>query len=185
MSPVSAIPGTPEPDGPPPSRPRRWWIATAVAGVIAVGVIVGAVVTSRDETPTRQDLVAERGAQVMPFDLDATTHVFDPTDVGGVQRVVADDPADRDQVELIRTHLLAEVARFRNGDFGDPATIHGHDMPGLTVLEANASALDITYRDLDDGAEVTYRSADADVVAALHEWFAAQLSDHDGHAEHG
>lgn len=183
MAPVSAIPGTPEPAPPPlPRRRRWWWIATAIAGVT---VVVGAVVMSRDEAPTRQDLVAERGAQVMPFDLDATTHVFEPTDVGGVQRVVADDPADHDQVELIRTHLLAEVARFRDGDFGDPATIHGHNMPGLAVLESKASALGITYRDLDDGAEITYSSADADVVAALHEWFAAQLSDHGGHAQTG
>lgn len=58
-------------------------------------------------------------------------------------------------------------------------------MPGLAVLAANAHALEVTYRDLDDGAEITYRSGDATVVVALHEWFAAQLSDHPGHAQPG
>ena len=159
-------------------------VAGAVAGAVGVGAAwrLGA---SGDERETRQEAVAERGAAVMPFDLDATTHSFAVTELGGVQTVVADDPGARAQVDLIREHLRGEVDRFRAGDFGDPAEIHGHDMPGLAVLEANAAALEITYRALDDGAEVTYRSADPAVVAALHEWFAAQTSDHGHHAEPG
>jgi hypothetical protein len=37
----------------------------------------------------RQADVAQRGAQVMPFDLSATKHVFTKTADGGVQRVIA------------------------------------------------------------------------------------------------
>lgn len=50
---------------------------------------------------------------VMPFDLDATTHVFKPTDDGGIQTVVADDPGDRGEVTRVRTHLRKEVDRFQ------------------------------------------------------------------------
>ena len=42
----------------------------------------------------RQTEVAERGSRIMPFDLEATTHRFDPD--GLTQTVVVDDPADED-----------------------------------------------------------------------------------------
>ncbi|HVM51938.1 MAG TPA: hypothetical protein VM262_01960 [Acidimicrobiales bacterium] len=167
-------------------RPRLFVfvIVAAIGAGAGVVLVVGGGHDDGDRT-AREELVAERGAQVMPFDLEATTHHFEPTDFGGVQRVVADDATDRRQIDLIRAHLRAEVDRFRAGDFGDPALIHGHDMPGLAVLEANAHTLEITYRVLDDGAEVTYRSRDERTVAALHDWFAAQLADHGAHARQG
>lgn len=180
---MPAIPVTPDPS--PSGMRARLWVGLAVVVVAMVGIVVGVALVSEREQPTRQETVAERGADVMPFDLEATTHEFAPTERGGVQTLVADDPADGEQIALIRGHLRAEVARFRVGDFGDPAAIHGHDMPGLAVLESNAARLEISYRDLDDGAEVTYRSADPAVVAALHDWFAAQLADHGTHAQTG
>ena len=53
---------------------------------------------------SRQDVVAARGADVMPFSLKATTHVFTKTDQGGIQQVVAKDPKDAQQVRLTREH---------------------------------------------------------------------------------
>lgn len=166
------------------SRPNRgrWIAAVAVVGIL--GVVVAATLPGSDE-PSRQQTIAERGAAVMPFDLDTTTHVFRPTEYGGVRTVVADDLTDREQIELVRFHLQEEVARFRVGDFGDPETIHGDKMPGLAVLKANFAALETTYRERADGAEVTYRSSDPAVVTALHDWFDAQLSDHGTHAQPG
>ncbi len=150
--------------------------------VLAVVAVLGAAVLDGDDEATRQEVVAELGATVMPFDLEATMHVFDTTDDGGVQEVVATDSSDAEQVRLIREHLSEEVDRFADGDFGDPASIHGHDMAGLEVLEANAADLEVTYEEIDAGAQVTYRSSSPVVVAALHEWFAAQLHDHGDHA---
>jgi len=182
---VVAVNHDPERPAPIARRPLRLVTAGAVALVlIAIGVGVGVVATSDDET-SRQDTVAERGAVVMPFALDATTHVFDATSTGGVQRVVADRPGDSEQVALIRSHLRHEADRFRAGDFGDPASIHGHEMPGLAVLERSAARLAITYRDVPAGGEVTYRSDAPEVVAALHDWFGAQLADHGAHAVSG
>jgi len=183
---VPAIPSTPESDR--PRRRSRYWIgAVALAGATVIGVtgviVVGA--TRSDDGRSRQQAVAEQGASVMPFDLEATTHVFKPTKAGGVQTVVADDPTDNEQVALVRSHLRQEVERFGVGDFGDPATVHGEDMPGLAVLEANFDALETTYRDRPDGGEITYRSNNPVVVAALHDWFEAQLSDHGSDAHSG
>ena len=44
---------------------------------------------------TRQDQVAVRGAQVMPFDLEQTIHVFQRLDDGGRQTVTVKDPKKR------------------------------------------------------------------------------------------
>lgn len=58
------------------------------------------------------------GAEVMPFDLDATTHMFTDTATGGIQDVVANDPSDGANIELIRRHMEEEAA-----------------MPGLSTLK--------------------------------------------------
>jgi hypothetical protein len=138
-----------------------------------------------DELAERREEVADRGAEVMPFDLEATTHRFEPTDDGVVQTVVADDPDDRDQVELVRGHLTEEAERFRSGDYDDPAAIHGDQMPGLAELEAGAARISIAYAEIPDGATLTFTTADAALVDALHRWAEAQLMDHGAHAEPG
>jgi hypothetical protein len=187
MPAIQDSPSSAENEGRP--RSSRFYRAIAVVSVIAIIAVgsfaLGQWLDSDDGVEARQQEVAERGATIMPFDLEATTHVFAPTDDGGVQTVVADDPGDTEQIVLIRSHLRDEVAAFRSGDFGDPATIHGHEMPGLSVLEARSDRLTITYQDQPDGGEVIYRSSDPVVVQALHDWFAAQLSDHGDAAESG
>ena len=133
---------------------------------------------------TRQEEVAKKGAKVMPFDLEQTTHVFQKLDDGGLQKVVAKDPSNKKQIALIQTHLKEESGKFRKGDFSDPAKIHGQDMPGLTELKAGAKQIDIRYTSLPDGAQIRYTTKDPKLVTALHQWFSAQLSDHGDHATH-
>jgi uncharacterized protein (DUF305 family) len=142
----------------------------------------GASHSATDASHARQAKVAERGAQVMPFDLEKTTHVFEPTEDGGVQQVVADDPTDQEQLSLIREHLKEEADKFSQGDFSDPAEIHGEDMPGLKELEENASSFEVSYSELPDGAQIEYTTDEPALVSALHDWFEAQLSDHAEHA---
>ena len=129
----------------------------------------------------RQKGVAERGSMVMPFDLERTTHIFETTEFGGVQQVLSAD-GDLTQIRLIQDHLKEEVDRFQSGDFGDPAAIHGHDMPGLVELEAGYERIDVTYESLLDGGKITYSTADEELKNAIHRWFEAQLSDHGSHA---
>ena len=130
----------------------------------------------------RQEEVAQRGAQVMPFDLERTTHTFTDLPAGGREVVVSDD-GDAEQIALIRSHLEKEARRFASGDFSDPARIHGEDMPGLAALSAGAGSIEFHYEELPDGAAIDYRTSNPALVAALHEWFAAQRGDHGEHAE--
>lgn len=134
----------------------------------------------------RQADVARLGADVMPFSLKATTHIFTKSAEGGTQRVVTKNAADGRQVQLVRDHLRDIQSQFLKGDFSGPAHIHGQDMPGLAELKAaKPGQIAIDYKDVDGGAELSYRSADAKLVAALHTWFDAQLSDHGADAMAG
>jgi hypothetical protein len=127
----------------------------------------------------RQSEVATRGKDVMPFSLPATTHIFTKTPQGGVQQVVAKKATDTAQVKLVRRHLREIREQFLKGDFSGPAHIHGQDMPGLAALQAaKPGQLAIAYKDIKGGAELTYSTPQASLVAALHTWFDAQLSDH-------
>ena len=65
-----------------------------------------------------------------------------------MQRATAEDPSDSEQVALIREHLEEEAARFAQGDFGDPASIHGDDMPGPAELRVGGSDIDIQFKHL-------------------------------------
>lgn len=138
----------------------------------------------------RQAEVARLGVAVMPFSVEATTHVFTPTNRGGIQRVTAKNAADGPEVKLVRAHLRAIRLQFLKGDFSGPTHVHGAEMPGLAVLKASqAGQIGIDYEDVDAGAELTYVTSDARLVNALHDWFEAQLADHGsdaaaGHSQH-
>jgi len=130
-------------------------------------------------SPERLDEVTQRGMHVMPFDLKQTQHIFTKTDSGGVQQVIVRDTKNTRQVGLIRQHLAQIAQEFGSGNFAKPATIHGQDMPGLADLRnAKPGQLHVAYKDIENGAEVTYSSADPKLIAATHAWFDAQLTDH-------
>jgi hypothetical protein len=159
-------------------------VAGVLGGVLAAVALAGCG-SEADALADRQAEVAERGREVMPFDLDTTTHRFVSTETGLVQTITANDPDDREQIALIREHLEEEAARFAQGDLDDPATIHGDEMPGLAALRSGAADIDIQFETRDDGARLTYTTEDPDLIEALHQWGQAQMSDHGEHAEHG
>ena len=134
----------------------------------------------------RQAGVSARGAQVMPFELSATTHVFTKTAVGALQKVVVKDPRDAAQIQLIRRHLSDIAQRFARGDFSGPTEIHGEHMPGLADLKkAKPGEISVHYHDLVNGGQIVYSTHKANLIAALHEWIDAQLSDHGADAHEG
>lgn len=168
-------------------RKRR--IRLLLAGLAVITAVSGGYVlvgqNGQASPAARQEEVAAKGREVMPFDLERTTHRFTKTATGGLQTVTADDPADDRQAALIRGHLAEEAAGFDRGDYGDPASIHGGEMPGLRELEAGHDRIDIRYADAPAGARITYTTSDPALIKALHAWFDAQVTDHGQHAEHG
>lgn len=130
----------------------------------------------------RQAEVAAKGAEVMPFDLEKTTHIFEKIKNGGQQQVIADNTNDMEQIKLIREHLMEEAERFAQGDFHDPSMIHGEGMPGLHELVSGAEKIQIEYSELIAGGQILYITNDPKLINAIHIWFDAQLVDHGSHA---
>lgn len=128
------------------------------------------------ETP--QERVHRMSHDVMPFEMKKTIHIFKMTESGGVMRVLTRAPDDADQVTLIRRHLRHEAERFKQGDYADPAKLHGANMPGLAELQANPAAVAVSYKVLPDGAEISFKTNDLRMLTAIHRWFGAQLSEH-------
>ena len=156
-----------------------------------LAVLCGLPVATYAAEEPRQAEVAKLSADVMPFSLKATTHIFTKTSDGGRQRVVAKDASDVQQIQRVREHLHDMQAQFQKGDFSGPSHVHGTDMPGLARLEAaKPGKLAISYQDVASGAELIYQTDDAKLVSALHTWFDSQISDHGadaiaGHQHHG
>ncbi len=154
----------------------------AVSAYLTVMVLGGTASGSEgSSTAARQAEVTARGAQVMPFDLEQTLHIFQSLDDGGLQTVTAKDPANREQITLIQAHLQEEAEKFQRGDFSDPAKIHGEEMSGLAALKAGAGQIEIQYLPLPDGAKIRYTTKDPALVMAIHHWFMAQRADHGRH----
>ena len=150
--------------------------------LISIVALSGCTFVLEEPVSDRQAEVAAKGAEVMPFDLEQTTHIFESIDDGGRQQVIADDPTDLVQIALIREHLAEEAERFAAGDFHDPMMIHGERMAGLHDLMMNAHKMRIEYSELSNGAQILYTTDDPEFVSAIHLWFEAQLADHGDHA---
>ena len=151
----------------------------------ALALLVGLPLATAAQDVQRQAEVAKRGADVMPFSLKATTHIFTKTADGGIQRVVAKRAADTEQVKLVREHLRDIQAQFVKGDFsGRTHPRHQHAWAGRAQA-TKPEQIAIDYRDVPAGGELSYRTTDTRLVLALHRWFDAQLSDHGADAMAG
>jgi hypothetical protein len=147
--------------------------------VTLIGLALSPTVFAETVSPERLKEVTERGRHVMPFDLKQTQHIFNKTETGGLQQVFVRNPPNPEQVALIRQHLSKISQEFSHGDFSNPARIHGENMPGLAELrKAAPGQLHVDYKELKDGAEITYSSEEPALVDAIHRWFDAQLADH-------
>lgn len=143
------------------------------------GLALSQSIFAETASPERLKEVTQRGMHVMPFDLKQTQHIFNKTETGGLQQVIVRNPSNTQQIELIRQHLSKISQEFSHGDFSNPAKIHGQDMPGLAELrKAEPEQLHVNYKELENGAEITYSSEQPGLVDAIHRWFDAQLSDH-------
>ena len=129
-----------------------------------------------------QARIDQRSKTIMPFDLTKTMHGFQNLPDGGRETVMANDAGDTAQIALVRGHLRKEATLFGHGDFSGPAYIHGADMPGLPELRVGWRRVTVRYATQTGGATLIYRTTDPVMVAAIHQWFAAQTMEHGSHA---
>jgi hypothetical protein len=152
---------------------------------VSIASVVILVLSNGGNVPaqTPQEHVHGMAHSVMPFDMAKTVHIFEMTESGGIQRVIAKDKNDADQIILIRRHLRDEASRFWHGDYSDPAKLHGATMPGLSDLQRGAQYVKVTYSELAEGAAISFETSDLHLLTAIHRWFGAQLSEHGADAK--
>jgi len=130
----------------------RW----TVAALGIAGLLASAGLPAPSYADGRQGMIHGMGQLVMPFDLSKTLHIFEMTESGGIQQVVVRDPADLDQVPMIQQHLRHEAMSFSNGDYSDPTSLHGADMPGVKELAEGAARIRIEFLPLPNGAQIVF-----------------------------
>jgi hypothetical protein len=119
-----------------------------------------------------------RGAHVMGFDQDATTHHFYLYADGGAIDVAANDAGDGVNVEAIRSHLPHIAQMFGNGDYSSPMLVHATNVPGTADLARLKNLVRFTYVETPRGGRVEATATDPAALAALHAFLRFQISDH-------
>ncbi|MDO9212999.1 MAG: aspartate carbamoyltransferase [Methylococcales bacterium] len=149
-----------------------------------------AALTAEQVSPERTKEVQQRTQQVTPYSVDQTKQMFTKTVHGGVQHIIVNSADNTEQIKLVQAYLLKLTNDFSTGDFSVTEQIHGANMPGLAILKmAQPYDIKFKYKALPNGAEIHYSTEYPKYAQALHEWFDAQMKEHDNtvipeHSQH-
>ena len=109
---------------------------------------------------------------------DATTHNFRLFRDGGAIELRADDGADTASVTAIRKHLRTVAAAFSKNDFSTPMFVHGHMPDGVDTMKRLHDRIAYKYEEVERGGRIRVTTADADALAAVHDFMKFQVSEH-------
>lgn len=119
-----------------------------------------------------------RGADVMGFDQEKTSHHFYLYADGGAIDVSANDAADTTNRDAVRAHLPHVAMMFGMGDFSAPMLVHATDVPGTKDMAAMKDKLSFAYVETPNGGRVNITTCDAAALDALHKFLRFQIADH-------
>jgi len=123
-------------------------------------------------------IVENHGDQAMGFPHDKTTHHFRMMSDGGAIEVTVNNPNDKPNTEAIRSHLSHVTMMFGDGDFSTPMFIHDGVPPGVTTMKLMKSVIHYTYEEIPSGGKIRIKSEDSIAVAAIHDFFRFQITEH-------
>jgi hypothetical protein len=147
-------------------------LTTFLVAILASGAMLAA------QQPSHQSSLDERGAHVMGFDQQKTTHHFYLYPDGGAIDVAANDPHDEADIKAARAHLPHIAKMFGEGDFSAPVLVHAMNVPGTADLARLKDRLSYHYEETPHGGRVNIVTADPDALAALHRFLRFQIADH-------
>ena len=120
-----------------------------------------------------------RGAAVMGFDQNRTTHHFSLFKDGGAIDVVVKDPSDTNNRDAIRTHLRHIAAMFGDGDFDAPMLVHdSKNVPGTAVMASQKNRIRYDYVEVPNGGRVNIVTTEKDAIEAVHQFLKYQITEH-------
>jgi predicted lipid-binding transport protein (Tim44 family) len=122
--------------------------------------------------------VNSRGAQVMGFDQEKTTHHFYLYSDGGAIDVAVNDAADKTNLDAIRSHLPHIAMLFSQGNFEAPMLVHDTNVPGTAEMGKLKDHITYRYAETPKGGRVNIITTDAQALAAVHAFLKFQIADH-------
>jgi hypothetical protein len=129
--------------------------------VLALLSTLSVPLNARQDHHTSMD---KRGAMVMGFDQQQTTHHFLLFTDGGAIDVGVKDGADRKNLEASRSHLPHIAAMFGAGNFEAPMLVHdSKNVPGAKEMAASKDRIQYRYVETTAGGRV-----DASTDLGLH-----------------
>ena len=119
-----------------------------------------------------------RGAHVMGFSQQNTTHHFVLTFDGGIIDVRANDIKDTESRDQIRTHFRHIAQMFTAGDFIDPMLVHATNVPGTAAMKQHKDDLHWDLVETPRGAKLVVTADNKPALEALHDFLKFQIEDH-------
>jgi hypothetical protein len=156
-------------------RANRFVGAVAVAGFLVVSGSLRAQNPAQDPHARMH----QRGAMVMGFDQEKTTHHFYLFEDGGAIDVAVKDGTDTVNRDAIRSHLPHIAMLFGGGNFEAPMRVHdSKDVPGTAQMAALRDKIAFKYVETPAGGRVDITTTDRAALAAVHEFLKFQIADH-------
>jgi hypothetical protein len=147
-------------------------LITAALAFIPLGVLTA------QQNQDHHAQMNKRGAQVMGFDQEKTTHHFYLYSDGGAIDVAVNDASDKADLGAIRTHLPHIAMMFRQGNFKSPMLVHATNVPGTTEMAELKDHITYGYVETPKGGRVNIVTTDAEALKAIHAFLKFQISDH-------
>jgi hypothetical protein len=119
-----------------------------------------------------------RGAMVMGFDQNKTTHHFLLYPDGGAIDVSANEEDDLESRDAIRAHLPHIAVMFGEGNFSAPMLVHDTNVPGTAELSKRKDRVAYTYIETPRGGRVNIVTNDESALKALYDFLRFQIRDH-------
>jgi hypothetical protein len=136
---------------------------------------------SSDATrPTRDahSKMNTRGEKGMGFSQTATTHHFLLKPDGGIVQVESNNPADTDNRDNIRMHLMHISKAFSSGDFDIPMFVHDTVPPGIPEMKRLRKKISYSFEETPNGGQVVLSTSDGMALAAIHKFLSFQIQEH-------
>ncbi len=150
--------------------------------LVPVLCVVGSLSLMPVSLAARQDHHAspgQRGAMVMGFDQELTSHHFLLFADGGAIDVSVKNPSDAKNRDAIRSHLPHIAMLFGEGDFEAPMLVHdSKSVPGTSVMTARKGVIRYQYVETQNGGRVNIVTSDPESLAAVHAFLKFQIADH-------
>jgi len=120
-----------------------------------------------------------RGAEVMGFDQDKTTHHFTLYTDGGAIDVSVKDASNAADLRAIRSHLPHVSTMFSDGNFDAPMLVHDStSVPGTAEMARLRGTIAYRYAETPAGGRVDIVTTDPAAIAAVHAFLRFQIADH-------